>query len=179
MKAFNSYDAVKKLTDRGVPEDQASEIINAIMVSKEHSSTNDTANNQGTKVEQELALIRKDIEILRSEIATKSELSEIKTELVEINSELKQDIANTRVEIKQEINDSVNELKQEIASTKAEIKQGIIDSTNQLKQDISSAKQEAFEAKLEIKEIKRDFLKWIIPFFIAFAVVIIVKNFPI
>ncbi|MBA8666736.1 DUF1640 domain-containing protein [Holosporaceae bacterium 'Namur'] len=179
MKAFNSYDAVKKLTDRGVPEDQASEIINAIMVSKEHDSSNDTANNQGTKVEQELALIRKDIEILRSEIATKSELSEIKTELVEINSELKQDIANTKSEIKQEINDSINELKQDTANTKSEIKQEIDDSASELKQDISSAKQEATEAKLEFKEIKRDLLKWIIPLFVAFAVVLIVKNFPI
>lgn len=162
MQNFNSYDAVKKLTEVGVPEQQASEIINAILNSKETETGKPATKEPDNKLEQGITLVTKDIEILKDQVASKFEISELKTDLIEQNSAIKQEIASVKEQIKLEIINFRDEIKQEVSSFK-----------NEIKNEISNTKQEVIAVKSEISVIKSDILKWITPLFIGIIASII------
>jgi hypothetical protein len=93
---FDTYSAVKRLVQKGIREDQATEFV-SIFTEIKHNGLN----NLATK--EQVAIVEKEVEGIMKYVATKADLegvrSELKTEIEKVRTE----VGNVRAELKTEI----------------------------------------------------------------------------
>ena len=132
--AFDTYAFVKRLTQAGMPEDQAEVLANG---------QSDLYERQVTK-EYFAFTLNHELEKLRAEL--KNDIARVQANLEQVKAELKHDIETLRAELKSDLEQVKAELKHELEQHKAELKHELETTKTELKRDIKEIEQ-----KLTIK----------------------------
>ena len=163
--AFDTHAFVKRLTQAGMPEDQAEVLANGQadlyerLVTKEHleqklGALELTLRNELEKLRAELKSdidkVQANLETVRAEL--KNDIDKVQANLEIVKAELKSDIEKLRTELKHDIETVKAELKHELEEHKAANERALKELELTLKHELETTK---IELKRDIKEMEQ------------------------